>query len=389
MNLDAGLPLREIKSALHPIDVEKQGVSHAKIKLRDMDSLPNKDFILRYKVAGEKVQGGVIAYAPSGNEGGYFTMVLQPPDAPKADEIAPKEMVFVIDQTGSQAGLPIAKAKETIRYCLQNLKAKDTFQLLGFNTQVFSCFAAPVPATKENIAKAVKWLEPIEGSGGTDILKSIDYALKIPGDRARPRIICYMTDGYVGNDAQIIEHIAKNRGAVRIFPFGVGNSVNRYLIDGMAREGRGEAEIITLSEDSQKVAQRFYERVAQPLLLDVAVDWGDLPVEDVLPRYIPDVFSAKPIILKRALQTRGAGRNFAQRLIARPAVATNYSGDFARRRPAKAAKRCPRCGRAKKWTTSNLTAGKMCWLRVKPLRSPTSQTTLSKRKLPIWRWNIA
>ncbi len=304
VNLDAGLPLREVTSPLHPIDVEKQGVKRAKIKLRDVASLPNKDFILRYKVAGEEVQSGVIAYAPSGNDGGYFTLILQPPNAPKADEIAPKEMVFVIDQTGSQQGWPIEKAKETMSYCIQNLNPGDTFQLIGFTTEVFPCFKAPVPATKENIQSALDWLKPLAGAGGTDILKAADYALKIPSDPKRPRIICQMTDGYVGNEQEIIKHVAAHRGEARMFPFGVGNSVNRALIDGMAREGRGVAEYVLLSDDGKAAAKKFYERVAQPLLLDVSVDWGGLPVEDVLPRQIPDVFSSAPIILK-GRYTRG------------------------------------------------------------------------------------
>ncbi len=298
VNLDAGLPLREVTSPLHPIDVQKQGVKAAKIKLRDVATLPNKDFILRYKVAGERVQSGVIAYAPSGTDGGYFTLILQPPDAPKADEIAPKEMVFVIDQTGSQMGWPIEKAKETMSYCLQNLNPGDTFQLIGFTTEVFPCFKAPVSATKENIQTALDWLKPLAGAGGTDILKAADYALKIPADPKRPRIICQMTDGYVGNEQEIIKHVGAHRGQARMFPFGVGNSVNRALIDGMAREGRGVAEYVLLSDDGQSAAKKFYDRVAQPLLLDVSVDWGDLPVDDVLPRQIPDVFSSAPIILK-------------------------------------------------------------------------------------------
>ena len=298
VNLDAGLPLREVTSPLHPLDIQKQGPKRAKIKLRDVATLPNKDFILRYKVAGNEVQSGIIAYAPSGTDGGYFTLILQPPDAPKADEIAPKEMVFVIDQTGSQMGWPIEKAKETMSYCIQNLNPNDTFQLIGFTTEVFPCFKAPVAATKENIQKALNWLKPLAGAGGTDILKAADYALKIPADAKRPRIICQMTDGYVGNEQEIIKHVAAHRGQARVFPFGVGNSVNRALIDGMAREGRGVAEYVLLSDDGKAAAKKFYERVAQPLLLDVSVDWNGLPVEDVLPRQIPDVFSSAPIILK-------------------------------------------------------------------------------------------
>jgi von Willebrand factor type A domain. len=185
-----------------------------------------------------------------------------------------------------------------MRYCINNLNPGDTFQLIGFNTEVFPCFPAPVEANPQTIAQALKFLEPIEGQGGTDILKSVDYALKIPDDPDRLRIICYMTDGYVGNDMQIIEHVKKNRGRARMFPFGVGNSVNRFLIEGMAKEGRGVADIVDLKASGEAIASKFYKRISQPLLLDIHVDWNGLPVEEVFPKQIPDLFSSGPIILK-------------------------------------------------------------------------------------------
>ena len=298
VNLDAGVPLKDVESQLHPVIVDREGKTSATIVLREATTIPNKDFILRYTVADQRLQTGVLAHAPGSGDGGYFTLILQPPVAPPPGDIAPKEMVFVIDQTGSQMGWPIEKAKETMTYCIQHLNPGDTFQLLGFNTEVYPCFPAPVPATPENIAKALAYLKPLQGAGGTDILKAADYALKIPDDPARPRIICYMTDGYVGNDTQIIEHVQKNRGRARMFPFGVGNSVNRFLIDGMATEGRGVAEYVTLNMPGEQAAAKFYRRVANPLLLDVEVEWNGLPVADVYPKHIPDVFTAGPIILK-------------------------------------------------------------------------------------------
>nr|MDQ2732923.1 VWA domain-containing protein [Armatimonadota bacterium] len=297
VNLDAGVPLGPITSALHPVDITRKGDTAAAIKLKNANTIPNKDFILRYNVASAGIKSGVIAYS-KGEGSGFFTLILQPPAAPPPAQISPKEMIFVIDQTGSQHGWPIAKAKETMKYCMSHLNPGDTFQLLGFNTDLFPCFPNPVPATADNIAKAQSFLAPIEGNGGTDILKSVEYALKLPKDPARPRIICYMTDGYVGNDMQIIDCVKKNRGDARMFPFGVGNSVNRFLIDGMAREGRGVAEYVTLDESGEVAAERFYKRVAQPLLLDVSVDWNGLPVREVYPKAIPDVFTASPIILK-------------------------------------------------------------------------------------------
>jgi Ca-activated chloride channel family protein len=297
VNVDAGLPIREIRSLLHPVTIARPGENRATVRLKDEATLPNKDFILRYTVAGDQIQSCVLANSPGGGKG-YFTLILQPPAAPPQSEISPKEMVFVIDQTGSQRGWPIKKAKETMRHCIENLNPGDTFQLIGFNTELFPCFPKPVPVTPENLNKAWKFLEPIEGNGGTDILKSVDYALTLPDDPGRLRIVCYMTDGYVGNDMQIIDYIRQHRGRARMFPFGVGNSVNRFLIDGMAREGRGAAEYVTLDSPGNEAAARFYERISKPLLLDVQVEWNGLPVEDVYPKAIPDVFTTGPIILK-------------------------------------------------------------------------------------------
>lgn len=306
IKLDAGLPLQEIKSQLHEIVVNQVGPTRALIRLREQATIPNKDFILRYRVGGPQIQTGMLVHA-DGNGSGYFTMILQPPATPTRQDVAPKEMVFVIDQTGSQAGEPIKKAKETMRYCLENLNPGDTFQLIGFNTQVFPCFEAPVLATEQTLKRALEFLDPLQGNGGTDILKSVDYALKIPADPGRLRMICYMTDGYVGNDMQILDHVRKNRGQARMFVFGIGNSVNRFLIEGMAREGRGAAEIVDLKMPGAQAAARFYARIHQPILLDPQVDFGNLAVEEVYPKAIPDVFSSGPIVLKGRYRGAPAG----------------------------------------------------------------------------------
>ncbi len=317
VNLDAGLPLTDVRSQLHEVDIRRSGQTRCAIKLRDQDSIPNRDFILRYTAAGSEITEGILAHSslagiagtaiPTSHPGGYFTLIIQPPLVPKQEEISPKEMVFVIDQTGSQSGAPIAKAKETMAYCIKNLNPGDTFQLIGFNTNVYPCFQGPVQPTQQNIQKALDYLKPIEGNGGTDILKAADYALKMPDDPGRLRIVCYMTDGYVGNDMQIIDYIRKNRGRARMFPFGVGNSVNRFLIEGMAREGRGAPDYVDLGANGEAIATKFYKRISSPLLLDPKIDWEGMPVADVYPKHIPDVFTAGPIIIKGRYTHPGDG----------------------------------------------------------------------------------
>lgn len=314
VHLDAGLPITGLSSVLHRVSTRADGPTSADVSLQNGNEIPNKDFILRWTAAGSEVQSGMLTYAPGQTRiaslsstpsigvrraaGGYFTLILQPPLAPRRSQISPKEMVFVIDQTGSQQGWPIEKAKETMRHCIENLNPGDTFQLLGFNTDVFPCFPQAVPASPESVKKALDYLAPLQGAGGTDILKAADYALKMPTDPNRLRIICFMTDGYVGNDMQILDYVKKHRGQARMFPFGVGNSVNRFLIDGMAREGRGVSDYVTLDEPGKQAAEHFYKRIADPILLDPQVDWHGLPVEETFPQHIPDVFSQGPVIIK-------------------------------------------------------------------------------------------
>ncbi len=303
VNIDAGVPITSIRSELHPVNISKNG-AHATVKLQDQNTLPNRDFILRYAVAGGEVQSGLLTQRDG--KGGYFSLVMQPPARPKSNQISPRELVFVVDQTGSQNGWPIAKAKETMRYALDKLRAGDTFQVLGFNTSVTPCFEKPVKPTAANLAKARAFINGLQAQGGTDILQALQAALKIPLDRDRLRVVVYLTDGYVDNDMAVVDYLRKNRGTTRVFTFGMGNSVNRFLLDNMAREGRGEAEYVTVdaaggrpdnADEAENAVARFYKKIATPVLIDPQIDWNGLPVEDVQPKVVPDVFENGPVVV--------------------------------------------------------------------------------------------
>ncbi len=129
------------------------------------------------------------------------------------------------------------------------------------------------------------------------MMKAIDAALGGQHDPSRLRVVCFMTDGYVGNDMAIIDAVDRYAGTTRVFSFGIGNSVNRFLLDGMARAGRGEVEYVTLAEKGDAAVERFHERILAPVLTDIEIDWGDLPVEQVFPKRIPDLFIAKPVMI--------------------------------------------------------------------------------------------
>jgi Ca-activated chloride channel family protein len=294
VKLDAGVPIDDLKSALHEVDVERVNIHAAHVRLKSQTTIPNKDFILKFDVAGRKVSDAILTHR--GAQGGFFSMILQPPERVTAADVTPKELVFVLDTSGSMRGFPIEKAKETMKLALDALYPQDTFNLITFAGDTHVLFPQPVPATRENLRLAQGFLASRQGRGGTEMMKAIRAALDPSDAQNHVRIVCFMTDGYIGNDFEIIEEVKKHPNA-RVFSFGIGSSVNRFLLDKMAEHGRGEVEYVTLQDDGSAAAKRFHERVRNPLLTDIQIDWNGLPVTDVYPKRIPDLFSAKPLIL--------------------------------------------------------------------------------------------
>ncbi|NOT49154.1 MAG: VWA domain-containing protein, partial [Acidobacteria bacterium] len=302
VNLNAGVPIEAVRSTSHRIDQLNLASSKAKVTLRGERVIPNKDFILRYDVTGKRLQDGVLAHRDA--RGGFFSLVLQPPDAVAPEDRTPKEIVFVLDTSGSMDGFPIEKAKEAMKLSLDGLYPEDTFNLITFAGDTDVLFEKPVPATQANLERAQAFLDGREGGGGTEMMKAIRAALEPSDSQEHLRIVCFMTDAFVGNDDEIISAIQKHPKA-RVFSFGIGDSVNRSLLDKMAEAGNGEVEIVTLEDDGSKTAKRFYERVRTPMLTDISIDWNGLPVADVYPNKIGDLFSAKPVIVN-ARYTKGA-----------------------------------------------------------------------------------
>jgi Ca-activated chloride channel family protein len=302
--LDAGLIIDNIDSKTHPTDVQRPDAHSARLRLKDEETIPNKDFVLRYDVAGQAIQDALLTHRS--DKGGFFTLILQPPERLTSEDVTPKELVFVLDTSGSMSGFPIEKAKETMKLALDSLYPSDTFNLITFAGDTRVLFPEPVPATPANMTKAQEFLSGTAGAGGTEMMKAIKAALEPSDDQSHVRIVCFMTDGYVGNDMEIIAEVQKHPNA-RVFSFGIGSSVNRFLLDKMAEVGRGEVEYVNLDDDGSAAARRFHERVRNPLLTDIAIEWNNLPVADVYPQRIPDLFGAKPLIIKGRFTAPGRG----------------------------------------------------------------------------------
>ncbi len=308
--IDAGVPIQDLRSPSHEIDVERTGASSATVRLRKAAEIPNKDFILRYDVAGAAIVEGVLTHtasAPAASAvataaprvNGYFSLIVQPPERFPESDVTPKELVFVLDSSGSMSGFPEEKSKRLIDYAIDGLYPGDTFNVIKFSGYTDILFKEPVYPTAENVQHAKEFVNSMWGGGGTEMMKAIRAALEPSGSPDHMRIVVFMTDGEVGNDMEIVSEIQKHPDA-RVFAYGIGSSVNRFLLDKMAEAGRGQVEYVSFKQDDKEaeaVAHRLYEHLRSPLLTDVSLDFGSLPVTDVHPSRISDLFSGQPIVV--------------------------------------------------------------------------------------------
>lgn len=295
VDINAGVKIEDITCPSHAIRKNASTPEKARVRLSDLDSIPNKDFVLRYKVAGSRIKSALVTHTDQ--RGGFFTLMLYPPDDLKHLKRAPMEMVFVLDCSGSMSGPPIAKAKDAVKRALRKLEPDDTFQVIRFSQSASQFGPDPVPATRENVRKALEYVDALRGSGGTMMIEGIKAALDFPHDPRRFRLVSFLTDGYIGNEVQILGAVGDKLGSSRIFSFGVGSSVNRYLLDRMAKLGRGAVAYVGLSDSSGDIVDRFYDCISHPALTDVEIDWGGLEVTGVYPERTPDLFVGRPLIV--------------------------------------------------------------------------------------------
>lgn len=296
VRLNAGVPFGDLRSTSHMIKIDKKSDREAVIRLDERDTIPNKDLIVRYDVLGDATQAGLVTYTDAGS--GHFLLMLAPKANYDDKDIRPREILFVVDSSGSQQGDPLVKSKEAVKRALRGLRPDDTFQVFDFNDIVTSMAPGPVPATAAHVRDAAKFIDQIQTRGGTRMLPVIQTALNWPADPKRLRIIFMTTDGYIGNETEIIEEVHKSLGDARLFMLGVGSSVNRWVIDRMAEEGRGFAQFVRQDEPTNEVVETFHKRIDAPVMTDIEIDWNGLETADVIPERVPDLFAGQPLVIQ-------------------------------------------------------------------------------------------
>ncbi|MFN6514225.1 MAG: VIT domain-containing protein [Nostoc sp. CreGUA01] len=306
VEIDAGLPISQVRSPSHQLKIEHSG-QILRIQLAEEDTIPNKDLILRYQVSGTETQSTVLTQAD--DRGGHFAIYLIPALEYSPDEIVPKDVVFLVDTSGSQSGDPLQKCQELMRRFINGLNPNDTFTILDFSDKVRQLSKTPLPNTAENRAKAIAYINNLQAAGGTEMLSGIRTAINFPTPAGRLRSVVLLTDGYIGNENEILAEIQQHlQVGNRLYSFGAGSSVNRFLLNRIAEIGRGISRIIRHDEPTQEVAEKFYKQINNPVLTNIQISWqGDTESPVIYPKIAPDLFCEQPLVLFGRKQDKVSG----------------------------------------------------------------------------------
>ncbi|MBX2798687.1 MAG: VWA domain-containing protein [Myxococcales bacterium] len=303
VHMDGGVPIQSVDSPSHELSVKGSGARRT-VTLAGGRVLDNKDLRLDYRLASDDVAVGVTTYADAGR--GIVSLLVEPPAAVQAENLTPREMVFVLDTSCSMSGIPMEASKHFMREAIADLRPSDMLRMVRFDTAASEWSSRGEPVNAETVRSALAWVDGLGGRGGTDVSAGIRTALKPPVQDGRLRIVVFLSDGYIGNEAHVLGELRSQRGEARIFAFGIGNAVNRYLVEEMAREGRGVARIVGTvgrggrgggldAQEATEAAAQLAERLEAAVLTDVSIDWGTAAVRDTTPTVLPDLFAGEPL----------------------------------------------------------------------------------------------
>src|SRR5512145_1763564 len=292
-------------SPSHRLDTDGLGSRTARAELDAAAAHADRDFVLEYRLAGKEIASGVLVH--EGRDENFFLALVEPPARVPTSAIVPREYVFVLDVSGSMHGFPIETAKALLRGLVGNLRPTDTFNIIPF-AGGHSLFAPrSVPATRENVEAAVRFINGQRGGGSTELLAALRGALALPSDADRARSFVVITDGYVTIEKEAMDLVRANLSHANVFAFGIGSSVNRFLIEGLARAGRGEPFIVLNERDAAVMADRFRAYIEAPVLTRIDVAFRGFDAYDVDPAQLPDLFAQRPLVLTGKFRGSASG----------------------------------------------------------------------------------
>lgn len=299
--IDGGVPVGDLESPTHAVATSKLDPRNRELELAEGRTIGNRHFVMSYTLEGRSTQAGLLTHWDEDLEQGYFSLLVEPPAEPEKEEIAAREMVFLLDTSGSMSGAPMQAAKTYMRETLKNLRPEDTFRIIEFSSGTSSLGSEPMPASDLHVQKGLSYVDRLSGGGGTQMVPGIEQALGPDEPEDRVRMVTMLTDGYVGNEYQVIERVRAEIGDSRFFVLGVGSATNNFALEEMAEMGRGFTRLVDPARESdaqrhiRETATEVAEKLETPVLTDLSVDWGELEPREVTPARAPDLFDGESV----------------------------------------------------------------------------------------------
>ena len=298
-HVESAIGIKEITSPSHRLDVAYGSASSADVRLAG-EPTGDKDVVLRWRLAGDRIESGVLL-APPGPDGGdgYFLATVEPPARVATSLIPPREYVFVVDVSGSMRGFPLDTSKALLRSMLPRLRPQDSFNLVFFaGTSWVLSPGRSLHVSDASVRRALAAIDDQRGGGGTELMSALRTAYDLPrSDERVARSVVVITDGYVAVEAQAFKFVRERLNQASCFAFGIGSSVNRGLIEALARAGQGEPFVVLSPKKAAAAAARLQVVVEQPVLSRLSYRFDGFEAREVAPMTLPDLLAERPLVL--------------------------------------------------------------------------------------------
>ena len=296
VTIDSPIAIKNLKAVQHKVETQWLNDKSARLTLAASETQAgNRDFILRFRMQGEQIASGLMTYTKD-NEN-YFLMMAQPPVRATSTQIMNREYLFVLDVSGSMNGFPLDTAKALMSKLLTELKPTESFNVLFFAGDASVLSPKPLTATPAHIQQALGMMSNYSGGGGTELVDALNKAYAMPRNQDVARSLVVVTDGFINAERDAYDLIAKNLNSSNLFAFGIGSSVNHFLIESMAKAGAGEPFIVTGTNEVEAVGARFRRTIEAPLLSQIGVSGSNVELYDLEPENIPLLLAERPVVI--------------------------------------------------------------------------------------------
>lgn len=311
VNVDLKSPqaLKAIYSPTHNVSVARDGDYKAKIGYEAANVKPDRDFVLYYSVSSDEIGATLLTYKPDATGDGFFVLLVTPQVQVEQQKVVAKDVILVLDTSGSMSGEKIVQARNALKFVLNQLQPNDRFGVITFATGLISYSPGKLVSASER-GDAIRFVENIQASGSTNINRALLEGMAV-ADKERPTIVIFLTDGLPTVDEtdteRIIENVKQNaRSNVRLFTFGVGDDVNTLLLDSLSERQRGTSAYVRPGENIEETVSGFYTKVSTPVLSDLKIDFGGIETYDVFPYPLPDLFAGTQLVITGRYKNGGA-----------------------------------------------------------------------------------